>query len=84
MSAKELGAKVGGVTSDLGIIELNTRSNLRRLTDALTVMQSIDSNSPDVAIALQGLLKIHKDMEQMINDLQRTSNEVDNYRWSIG
>lgn len=83
MSAEDLRAKLSATDTDLKVAHGVAISNLNRITQAIQTLQSIDSNSPDIAIALQGLQHLEQDMIQSINVLILTIRDLDNYRWTL-
>jgi hypothetical protein len=83
MSANELRAKVQGISTDLLVGKSSVISALFIVDKSLTALRSIDSNALDVAIALQGLMKVQHDLKISIADMDRTQQDVDNYRWSL-
>jgi hypothetical protein len=83
MSAKEARAKVAGVSNQLGIARINAITNMGKITESITVMQSLESQAPDALIAIQGLTQILRKIEETIAALEETQRDVDNYRWSL-
>jgi hypothetical protein len=83
MSAEDLRAKLSATDTDLKVAHAVAISNLNRITQAIQTLQSIDSNSPDIAIALQGLQKLEQDMVDSINVMILTIRDLDNYRWTL-
>jgi conjugal transfer/entry exclusion protein len=80
MSAPEVKAKIDTTISGLKVAHTTATGVLREITEAIKTISSLESNSPDAAIALQALQQLEQSMEDDINILIETIEDLINFR----
>lgn len=80
MSAPEAIAKVDSAINTLKIAHTGHVGVLRNVQEAIASVASLQSDSMDATIALQGLRQLEESVEQDINVLIESIEDLTNYR----
>lgn len=83
MTASQIRQQVFATITDVDIARLSIYSAMQRITDNISAIKGIDSNSPDVALAVQGLTKIEALLLESLDEIDVTRQDLSNYSMVI-